>query len=129
MPSVSLGDLQFVVQLAQAEVSGGHIAHQRGHDGFAVLFRAQQIGARGFGRPAQPSPDVHFKGEQIERRLPQVRFCEGTNDAGSGSCAVARQPSGGQIPAGIRHCGNWLERVMPRLARASSTRATASRRS
>jgi len=59
-------NLQLVVQLAQMQVSGGYIAHQRGHYRFAVLLRAQQIRARSLRGAPKPSPDVHLERKKIQ---------------------------------------------------------------
>ena len=124
------GNFQFVVQFAQMQISGGHVADQGGDHGLAVLLGAQQIRARRLRRAPQLSPDIDFERKQIERRRAQIAILRqaGTMPA-SGVCAVAREPVDLYGCRWRPTCGNWLERVMPRLARASSTRATASRRS
>jgi len=57
----SLGDLQFVVQLAQGDVCRCDVAHQRRDDSLAIFFSAQKSCSCGFGRTAQTAPDVHLK--------------------------------------------------------------------
>ena len=111
------------------EVIAGDIAHQRRDHGLAVLFGVEEIGARGFGGAAQPSPDIDFKREEVEAALAPVAILIGHERSWQWRLAIARQAREFEICRWQLTCGNWFERVMPRLARASSTRATASRRS
>src|SRR6202035_22235 len=58
-----LRNLQFVIEFAHREVSGGDIAHERGDNSFAVLIGAEKTGTRGFGRATQPSPYINLEGK------------------------------------------------------------------
>ena len=87
----SVGNLQLIVQLAQRQVSGGHIADQRGDHGLAVFLRAQKIRTRGFGGAAQLAPEIHFEREQVERRRSEIAILRGQERRGHGRGAVARE--------------------------------------
>ncbi|MCG3163404.1 MAG: hypothetical protein JMDDDDMK_04810 [Acidobacteria bacterium] len=66
-----LRNLKLRVQFEQVEIGGRDVAHEGRNDGFAVLVRGEQIGARGFGSAAQPAPNVNLEREQIERDSPK----------------------------------------------------------
>ena len=85
------GDFELVIQLAQRQVRGGHVADQRGDHGLAVLLRAQKIGARGLGGAPQPAPDIHFEREQTQRGFAEIAILRGQNRRGQWRGAVARE--------------------------------------
>ena len=87
----TLRDLERVVELAQREVGGGHVADQRGDDGLAVFLRAQQVRARRFGRAPQPAPDVDFKRQQLQRGRSEIAILRGQKLRRYRRGAVARE--------------------------------------
>jgi hypothetical protein len=68
------GNFQLHVQLEQAEVRGGHIAHESRDNGLSILFRKEQISSGRFGRAPQAAPGVNFKGEQVKQNAAECSF-------------------------------------------------------
>jgi hypothetical protein len=92
--------LQRVIEFPQRQVGSRHVADQGGHDGLAVFFRAQKVGAGRLGRAPQAPPDVDFKRQQIERGRAEVAILVRKQVRGDGCLAVAGQPVDGDVAAG-----------------------------
>ena len=64
----ALGDLQLLVQRPDVHVGGRHRADQGQHHGAPGLLRAEQLGPRRLGRPAELAPEVDLPAG-VEKRL------------------------------------------------------------
>ncbi len=88
---VRLRDFELVVQFAQCEISGGHVADQGCDHSFAIFIRTQEIGARGLGGAAQLTPDVDFERQQLQRGGSEIPILRGQKLRGKWRGSLARQ--------------------------------------
>ena len=118
-------DVELQIELAQQEVVGGDVADERDEDAAAGLLAREQQRQRRLVVPPEPAEQVDLPGQ-----LEPVR-CR--SDASYRRSCVRRPARVRRLPHAVTGapltCGYRNDFAMPARARASSTRATATRRS